>query len=191
MVDAAVGCRGLPLLVVGGETPALATNRRWVGGNGAGGNLCKADKRKPFGGELPFRFMVIHNKNSIGSVCGRAARHSLNIAKRCGQSHTPYYYSFHYKFQAAYCCASIGSLKMGKRANGKWVFRLPIAMKWTAGIISAPTLHRRVPNKPACLLPWHRRQARAGRGWGLRLGARCAGWWWQTVARQSVLAVGC
>ena len=72
--------------------------------------------------------MVIHNKNSIGSVCGRAARHSLNIAKRCGQSHTPYYYSFHYKFQAAYCCASIGSLKMGKRANGKRVFRLPIAM---------------------------------------------------------------
>ena len=119
-----MGCRGLPLLVVGGETPALATNRRWVGGN-----LCKPDKRKPFYGELPFRFMVIHNKNSIGSVCGRAARHSLNIAKRCGQSHTPYYYSFHYKFQAAYCCASIGSLKMGKRANGKRVFRLPIAMK--------------------------------------------------------------
>ena len=27
MVDAAVGCRGVPLLVVGGETPALAKIR--------------------------------------------------------------------------------------------------------------------------------------------------------------------
>ena len=27
MVDIALGCRGLPLLVVGGETPALAKNK--------------------------------------------------------------------------------------------------------------------------------------------------------------------
>jgi len=31
MVDIALGCRGLPLLVVGGETPALAKDKRSVG----------------------------------------------------------------------------------------------------------------------------------------------------------------